>query len=711
MDSLDSKNADYFNINFRIPINAPSWFYANTNKNSNSNALYSNNKNNSNTHHYTRVSTCNIQSSSSTNRNPTSSSTSTSPTPSSSSLVNDNFKFQRYHRRKSCPWKRISQKLKHFMLSLLRTLFYVLFLLSLSDCWFQVGSASLILSEESHGQSNFGNRTSTVLQLPIQALIFEVAAVAPDANGNAADTEGATNNSSSPHTTANIQTNDGTSSSASTSEHSNHHRRNPHSISNMFTTVSPVSSVTSTLPPWATANDTLWLSSPTLSSSSSFSSSSSSAAVDSSDSSSVASTSLPASSLPTTLVGFTTPAFHTVLVSIILLFVILGTIVGNVLVCIAVCMVRKLRRPCNYLLVSLALSDLCVAVLVMPMALLYEILEKWSFGPVLCDIWVSFDVLCCTASILNLCAISVDRYLAITKPLEYGVKRTPRRMMLCVALVWLAAACISLPPLLILGNEHEDEHGNPMCSVCQNFAYQIYATLGSFYIPLAVMLFVYYQIFRAARRIVLEEKRAQTHLQHALNGTGSPPGHTDLEAHGHQQQHRHSSYGNTSLNYSTCGGLSASHHSGHGGHGGGGGSGSSGLLGSPHQKKLRFQLAKEKKASTTLGIIMSAFTICWLPFFILALIRPFVESETTHVPQSLSSLFLWLGYANSLLNPIIYATLNRDFRKPFQEILYFRCSSLNTMMRENYYQDQYGEPPSQRVMLGDERHGARESFL
>ncbi|KAM8706057.1 hypothetical protein ACLKA7_010358 [Drosophila subpalustris] len=421
---------------------------------------------------------------------------------------------------------------------------------------------------------------------------------------------------------------------------------------------------------------------------------------------------------------FELPPLQSVVVSIILLIVILGTVVGNVLVCIAVCMVRKLRRPCNYLLVSLALSDLCVALLVMPMALLYEVLERWSFGTLLCDIWVSFDVLCCTASILNLCAISVDRYLAITKPLEYGVKRTPRRMMLCVGIVWLAAACISLPPLLILGNEHEDEDGQPICTVCQNFAYQIYATVGSFYIPLSVMLFVYYQIFRAARRIVLEEKRAQTHLQQALNGTGSPQtatapslGHTDLgSGNGAGHGHRHSSVGNTSLTYSTCGALSTSGGGGGGGGGGGvvgiphghHGSGSTGLLGSPHHKKLRFQLAKEKKASTTLGIIMSAFTVCWLPFFILALIRPF---DTMHVPPSLSSLFLWLGYANSLLNPIIYATLNRDFRKPFQEILFFRCSSLNSMMRENYYQDQYGEPPSQRVMLGDERHGARESFL
>jgi 5-hydroxytryptamine receptor 7 len=178
------------------------------------------------------------------------------------------------------------------------------------------------------------------------------------------------------------------------------------------------------------------------------------------------------------------------------------------------------------------------------------------------------------------------------------------------------------------------------------------------------MLFVYYQIFKAARRIVRDEKRAQTRLE--CNGVTQQTQEKSINA-----------------------------------------------IGSPHQKKLRFQLAKERKASTTLGIIMGLFTICWLPFFILALVGPITGREY----ETLSSIFLWLGYANSLLNPIIYATLNRDFRKPFQEILYFRCSSLNIMMREDFYHSQYGDPHSQRVVVNTEiaphnsNQGARESFL
>ncbi|XP_058792664.1 5-hydroxytryptamine receptor 1-like isoform X2 [Phymastichus coffea] len=426
----------------------------------------------------------------------------------------------------------------------------------------------------------------------------------------------------------------------------------------------------------------------------------------------------------------------------------------------------KLRKPCNYLLVSLAVSDLCVALLVMPISMLYELRGSWAFGPTLCEVWVSFDVLSCTASILNLCMISVDRYYAISMPLEYGVKRTTKRMIMYVAFVWFGAAAISLPPLLLLGNEYTvSTSGVSQCIVCQNFGYQIYATLLSFYIPLTVMIFVYYKIFCAARKIVLEEKRAQSHLDaychldieqhlpppivqqkptqfdsqinHGRDGGSSPVA---------EHHHRSSSASTTCSAHavkcfvggprksnesqcpmlqpfaekqpiltptSQCAPAAPSTGCGSGGGGGGGAgprrsasagrqrkhaSSTSSEANSPHkQKRLRLQLVKERKASTTLGIIMSAFTVCWVPFFLLTVIRIFL-SDPSRIPTALSSTFLWLGYCNSLLNPIIYATLNRDFRKPFREILYCRCGNLQHMMREEFYYSQYGGPVNNYVV-------------
>ncbi|EEC08411.1 dopamine D1/beta receptor, putative, partial [Ixodes scapularis] len=280
---------------------------------------------------------------------------------------------------------------------------------------------------------------------------------------------------------------------------------------------------------------------------------------------------------------------------------IVATAVGNALVCLSVCLVRRLRHPSNHLLVSLAASDLCVALLVMPPALHLELTgHRWDLGRAACDAWVSMDVASCTASILNLCMISVDRYLAITRPLTYGVRRTARRAWACIGAVWLLAALISVPPLLVLGNEHGSAE-RPTCLVCQHLAYQLYATLGAFYIPLLVMLAMYWQIHQAAKRVVEAEHRAR-------------PG--------------------------------------------------------PRTRSLRLAL-RERKASITLGIILTAFTACWLPFFALALIAPLGGnplSETVH------SFALWLGYANSALNPIIYVTFHHDFRKAFRDLLCLRCS-------------------------------------
>nr|XP_015838796.1 PREDICTED: uncharacterized protein LOC661612 isoform X2 [Tribolium castaneum] len=95
-------------------------------------------------------------------------------------------------------------------------------------------------------------------------------------------------------------------------------------------------------------------------------------------------------------------------IAVLLGFIILATVIGNVFVIAAILLERNLQNVANYLILSLAVADLLVACLVMPLGAVYEVSQEWTLGPELCDMWTSSDVLCCTASILHLVAIALD---------------------------------------------------------------------------------------------------------------------------------------------------------------------------------------------------------------------------------------------------------------------------------------------------------------
>ena len=370
-----------------------------------------------------------------------------------------------------------------------------------------------------------------------------------------------------------------------------------------------------------------------------------------------------------------------VLISLVLGFLIVGTIIGNSLVCIAVAIVKRLQTPSNLLIVSLALSDLLVAALVMPLAAMYEVVRYWPLDDTVCDIFTSLDVIMCTASILNLCMISVDRYFVITRPFKYAIKRTPRRMFLMIIGVWVSSVGISVPPMFGWKVPNPPNE----CMISNEIGYQIYATLGAFYIPLTTMIVIYFRIWLVSSRIAKKERNSK--VGSIDKGTEHFNLSTKSSRSSGASDHLH--IPNGSLNN----GLNEKEPDA-----------STEML----SKKLavpkrRFTLkslisrtskssvsssSHERKATKTLGVIMGGFTLCWLPFFILAVIRPLVDPEA--IPRWLSSIFLWLGYFNSFLNPVIYARFNRDFRTPFKEILCFRCRGINVRLRSESYAEQYG---------------------
>uniref|UniRef100_A0A3P8Y4A9 D(1B) dopamine receptor n=1 Tax=Esox lucius TaxID=8010 RepID=A0A3P8Y4A9_ESOLU len=315
----------------------------------------------------------------------------------------------------------------------------------------------------------------------------------------------------------------------------------------------------------------------------------------------------------------------------LLSLLILWTLLGNIMVCSAVLRIRHLRsKVTNIFIVSLAVSDLFVAILVMPWKAVAEVAGYWPFGT-FCNYWVAFDIMCSTASILNLCIISVDRYWAISSPFRYERKMTQRVAFVMISVTWTLSVLISFIPVQL--NWHkasEDEivgannmslvEVEEMCDSSLNREYAISSSLISFYIPVAIMIVTYTRIYRIAqiqiRRIASLERAAE----HATS---------------------------CRTNRLEC----------------------------QHTNTLKTSIKRETKVLKTLSIIMGVFVCCWLPFFILNCIVPFCDKPPTDkdaglpcVSETTFDVFVWFGWTNSSMNPIIYA-FNAEFRKAFASLL------------------------------------------
>ncbi|KAL9914774.1 5-hydroxytryptamine (serotonin) receptor 1B isoform 1-T12 [Glossina fuscipes fuscipes] len=428
--------------------------------------------------------------------------------------------------------------------------------------------------------------------------------------------------------------------------------------------------------------------------------------------------------------------------SIALGLMILITIIGNVFVIAAIILERNLQNVANYLVVSLAVADLFVACLVMPLGAVYEISKGWILGPELCDIWTSCDVLCCTASILHLVAIAADRYWTVTN-IDYHNLRTPRRIFCMIFTVWFFAVIVSLAPQFGWKDpEYMDRIEKQKCMVSQDVAYQIFATCCSFYVPLLVILVLYWKIYKIARKRI---KRRTQRLRSAAAKTKEP----DLDSKKERKRLKICFTKNVSTEKATGSSIAFNY------------AGSSNLnvreetefstsnydskshagtdlttvsdenaavnaneerspmpmevstvsqqvaattskfqqhvtaivLNSvsprssaaannkeqitshstnPHQRlakrRQQIEAKRERKAAQTLAIITGAFVVCWLPFFVMALLLSLCK--TCEINETVASFFLWLGYLNSTLNPIIYTIFNPEFRRAFQRLLF-----------------------------------------
>lgn len=155
-------------------------------------------------------------------------------------------------------------------------------------------------------------------------------------------------------------------------------------------------------------------------------------------------------------------------------------------------------------IVSLAIADLIVGLSVMPFSAIYIFTIDWLFGVSVCEIWITIDYIASTASILNLFILSLDRYWSVTSPLKYIRKRTKKRALVMISIAWFVSSLWILPTT---GWHYFVREGirivpSDVCDTeyATNYVFKVVTAFFNFYLPLAVMYILYFNIFREIQK-------------------------------------------------------------------------------------------------------------------------------------------------------------------------------------------------------------------
>ncbi|XP_060761880.1 trace amine-associated receptor 1-like [Neoarius graeffei] len=187
--------------------------------------------------------------------------------------------------------------------------------------------------------------------------------------------------------------------------------------------------------------------------------------------------------------------------------VVVLTVFGNFFVILSIVHFKQLHMPTNYLVLSLAVTDLLLGGFVMPPSVIRSVESCWYLGNLFCKIHSSVDITLCTASIINLCFISVDRYYAVCHPLLYQTIITPFVTLVMISICWSVSFAVGFGIIFlglnILGMEdffYENVACEGGCILFQSAASSTVSSLLSFYFPGIIMLSIYMKIFRVAQK-------------------------------------------------------------------------------------------------------------------------------------------------------------------------------------------------------------------
>ena len=318
--------------------------------------------------------------------------------------------------------------------------------------------------------------------------------------------------------------------------------------------------------------------------------------------------------------------FRYLLIAVAEAFITMTALVGNFIVVYAFIFYKRLRTSVtNYFIISLAVSDIMTSGLVTSFKLDSDIREgEWKHGEFMCNLYTTMYLLAVPSSVINLCAVTVDRYLVLRMPLRYNSLMPPRRAVLIIACLWIYAIIWACLPVMGWKEDLPTIY-NGGCYFLSTREYNITVNIVNFLVPMIFMAVFWSRIYA----IVLHHIKRTIKTDQFLNTNDSS-----------NISNIHCTDQDAPPNLFTL---------------------------ASKENKQKKKMRRRFRGSRYIGFIVMLFYFCWLPYVTLSLIGNMC-TEQVYIPPLLVEVFLTLGFLNSALNPFLYPFHDKHFKGAFRDM-------------------------------------------
>ena len=312
------------------------------------------------------------------------------------------------------------------------------------------------------------------------------------------------------------------------------------------------------------------------------------------------------------------------------------TLSGQILVFLTIYFDKRLQTPTNYYIISLACADFLISILSMPVWTIYTTLNYWPFSQLLCDFWNSLDYALCLISMHTIGFISIERYRSVSNPLTHKIYLTAKQMRMYLIGIWITDFTIWTVFIFMTQRYYAPIRNPKDCGVAYITEPILAISWGVLMLtlPVAITAIIYILIFRIAQRAgVMNVKISKSKSGISFTNSVDMASEGTVNASLDKESNNQKKDGSNSMNNISTKGTKEE---------------------------------KERKAVKTIALLLATFAICWLPMGALFIAEGIAPG---YLDISWMIAGYWLGYANSMLNPVCYAIGNPVFKESLSKYL------------------------------------------